>query len=72
VLVELIAVLEQFGDRLSLVVLKEKRKIESLLAGKGHSCPEDAAFSAPTKRYNKVMKFDAEGNRRWTVGADGE
>lgn len=72
VLVDLIAVLEQSGDRLPLVVLKEKGKIESLLAGKGPGRPEGAAFSTPTLRYNKVMKLDAEGNRRWAVVAHGE
>ncbi len=72
VLVQLLQVLEQFGDRLPLVVLAEKRKIEALLAGKGPGRPEGAAFSTPTRRYNKVMKLDAEGNRRWTVKAHGE
>jgi hypothetical protein len=72
VLVELVAVLEQYGDRLPLVVLREKRKIESLLAGDGHGRPDSSASSTPTKRYNKVMKLDAEGNRRWTVVAEGE
>jgi hypothetical protein len=71
VLVELIAVLEQSGQRLPLVVLKEKLKIESLLAGKWQGSPEGAAFSNTTKRYNKVERLDAEGNRRWTVVAEG-
>lgn len=35
VLLELLQVLEESGDRLPLVVLKEKRKFESLLAGRG-------------------------------------
>jgi len=71
VLLDLIAILEQSGDRLPLVVLKEKRKIESLLAGKNPGRPEDAA-STTTKRYTKVMKLDVEGNRRWNVVAEGE
>ena len=72
VLVELLQVLEQSGDRLPLVVLAEKRKIESLLAGKGPGRPEGAPYSTSTKRYTKVMKRDAEGNRRWTVVAEDE
>src|ERR1035437_5371837 len=72
VLVQLIDVLEQSGDRLPPVVLKEKRKIESLLAGQALCRPEGGAFSAPTKRYSKVMKLDPEGNRRWPVVAQGE
>lgn len=71
VIVELLQVLEQSGDRLPLVVLKEKRKIESLLAGKGLGRPE-GAVSTTTKRYTKVMKLDPEGNRRWIVVAEGE
>ena len=72
VLVELLQVLEQSGDRLPLVVLKEKRKIDSLLAGKGYGRSEGAAYSTPTKRYNNVMKLDVEGNRRWSVITEGE
>jgi hypothetical protein len=68
----LIDVLEQSGDRLPLVVLREKRKIDSLLASKEPGRPEGAAFLTPTKRYTKVMKLDSQGNRCWTVVADGE
>lgn len=64
VLVELLQVLEQSGDRLPLVVLAEKRKIESLLAGKGPGRPVGARSSTTTKRYTKVMKLNQEGNRR--------
>ncbi len=63
VLVELLQVLEQSGDRLPLVVLAEKRKIESLLAGKGPGRPVGARSSTTTKRYTKVMKLNQEGNR---------
>ena len=63
VLVELLQVLEQFGDRLPLVVLAEKRKIESLLAGTGPGRPVGARSSTTTKRYTKAMKLNQEGNR---------
>jgi hypothetical protein len=72
VLVELLQVIEQSGDHLPLVVLAAKRKIESLLEDEAPRRPEGAAISTPTKRYNKVMKLNAEGNRRWTVVAEGE
>lgn len=72
VLIGLLQVLEQSGDRLPLVVLKEKRRIESLLAGKRLGQEESASFTAPIKPYNKVMKRDAEGNDRWLVMAEGE
>jgi hypothetical protein len=71
VLVELIDVLEQSGYRLPLVVLAEKRKIESLLADEAPRRPE-GAVSTTAKRYKKVMKLDKEGNRCWTVKAEGE
>jgi hypothetical protein len=72
VLVELIAVLEESGDRLPLGALKEKRKVESLLAGTESCRPERAASSHTTKRYRKLMKLDEDGNRCWTVKAEGE
>jgi hypothetical protein len=72
VLVQLLQVLELSGDRLPLVVLAEKRKIDSLLACKEPGRPESAAFSTTTKRYSKVMKRDPEGNRCWTVVVEGE
>ena len=63
--VEFVAVLEQSEDRHPLVNLAKKRKIESLLADPVSSRREGAAFSAPTKRYNKVVKRDPEGDRCW-------
>jgi hypothetical protein len=72
VLVELLQVLEQSGDRLPVVVLAEKRKTESLLTGKGPGRPEGVPFSTTTKSYTKVMKLDPEGNRRWAVMAEGK
>ena len=72
VLVELLAGLEQSGSRLPIPVLNEKRKIDSLLADKRHGQPQCATFPTPTKRYTKVLKLGPEGNRPWTVVADGE
>jgi hypothetical protein len=72
VLVELMDVLEQSGDRLPFIALKEKRKIELLLGGKELRRPESAASSNTAKRYRKLMKLDEDGNRRWTVKAEGE
>jgi hypothetical protein len=70
--VEFVAVLEQSEDRHPLVNLAKKRKIESLLAGPASSRLEGATFSAPTKRYNKVVKLDPESNRRLIEVAHGE
>lgn len=53
VLVELMAVLEQFGDRLPLAVLSRKRTIEKLLEGKDLPLAARAVSQHPAKRYQK-------------------
>jgi hypothetical protein len=71
-LVKLMAVMEQFGDRLPLGVLKEMRKIELLLGGKEPRRPEIAAPSNTTKLHQKLIKLDEDGNRCRTVNAESD
>jgi hypothetical protein len=72
VLIELIAVLEQFGDRLPLVVLSKKCTIEKLL--EGNDLPQAARKVSQhrAKRYQKPKKVDSEGNGSGVVKAKGE
>jgi hypothetical protein len=62
VLVELMAVLEQFGDRLPLAVLSKKRTIEKLLDGKDLPLAAREVPQHPAKRYQKPKKVDSEGS----------
>jgi hypothetical protein len=56
VLVELIQVLEQSGDRLPLPVLNKKRVIETMLGGGADKNPASATESAPNANAYQVEK----------------
>jgi hypothetical protein len=72
VLVELIDVLEQYGEKLPVPVLNKKRAVEKLLDGKDLPLLDRKSQIMPTKRYHKIGKLDSEGNRCWAVKADRE
>ena len=72
VLIELIAVLEQFGDRLPLAVLSKKCTIEKLLEGKDLPLAARKVSQHSGKRYQKPKKVDSEGNGYRVVKAKGE
>ena len=72
VLVELIEVLDQSGDRLPLPVLNKKRVIERLLDGNELPPHGREAHARSAKRYHKFEKLDTEGNLYWAVRAKGE
>jgi len=72
VLVELMEVLEQSGDRLPLPVLNKKRVIEGLLDGDELPLLGRQGPARTAKRYHKFQKLDAEGNLYWAVRAKGE
>jgi hypothetical protein len=72
ILIELVAVLEQHGEKLPVPVLNKKRTVEKLLDGKDLSLPDRTDRVMPAKRYHKIGKLDEEGNRRWSVMTEGE
>ena len=72
ILIELVAVLEQHGEKLPVPVLNKKRTVEKLLDGKDLPLPDRTDRVTPAKSYHKIGKLDSEGNRRWSVVNEGE
>jgi hypothetical protein len=71
VLIDLIGVLEQSGDKLPLPVLHEKRVIEGLLGGQELPGRNRRDYATVARTYCKSSKLDAEGNLSWVVRAKG-
>jgi hypothetical protein len=59
VLVELMDVLEKYGEKLPLAVLSQKRAIEKLLDGKNNTPLSRKAHTESAKRYHKSDADDA-------------
>ena len=72
VLVELMDVLEKYGEKLPLPVLNQKRAVEKLLNGKNNTPLPHTARAEPLKKNHKCSKLDEDGNRGWTVKAEDE
>ena len=72
VLVELMGVLEEFGEKLPLAVLIQKRAVEKLLNGKNNTPLPRTDHAEPAKRNHKCGKLDEDGDRCWTVKAEDE
>jgi hypothetical protein len=72
VLVELIEVLEQSGDRLPLTVLNKKRTIEKLLNGKDRPPLDREPHAKSAESDHKSVKLDSDGDRCWAVTAQSE
>ena len=72
VLVELMDVLEKYGEKLPFPVLHQKRAVEKLLNGKSNTPLSRKAHAEPATRNHKRSKLDEDGNRCGTVTAEGE
>ena len=72
ILIELVAVLEQHGEKLPVPLLNKKRTVEKLLDGKDLPLPDRTDRVMPAKRYHKIGKLNSEDNRRLPVMTEGE
>jgi hypothetical protein len=72
VLVELVDVLEKFGEKLPLAVLNQKRAVERLLNAKNNTPLPHTAHAGPPKKNHKRSKLDEDGNRCRIATAEGE
>ena len=72
ILVQLMDVLEKYGEKLPLAVLSQKRAVEKLLNEKDNIPLSRTAHAEHAKRYHRRSKLDEDGNRCGTVTAEGE